>query len=95
MGLKKAMGILVFSTQAVIGADYYFQTRDAGLGWGDLSATDYGTIVQERFARARTAKEHAARSGGDAGSWDRLAALGSSTSGDQPVCIRRSNEAEC
>lgn len=32
MGLKKAVGILLCSTQAVIGADYYIQTRDAGLG---------------------------------------------------------------
>lgn len=76
MGLKKAMGILVFSTQAVIGADYYFQTRDAGLNWGDLSATDYGTIVQERFARARAAKERAAQAGDSTGTWDKLAALG-------------------
>ncbi|WP_264210654.1 hypothetical protein [Leisingera thetidis] len=63
MGLKKAAGILVFSVQAVIGADYYFQTRDAGLNWGDLSATDYGTIVQDRFARARAARAD----GGSAG----------------------------
>ncbi|MEW2912445.1 hypothetical protein [Leisingera sp. JC11] len=95
MGLKKAMGILVFSTQAVIGADYYFQTRDAGLGWGDLSATDYGTIVQERLARARTAREQAARRGQDTGGWDRLAALGNGADGDQPVCVRRGSEAGC
>jgi len=63
VGLKKAMGILVFSTQGVIGADYYIQTRDAGLNWGDLSATDYGTIVQDRFARARAAKQAASRTG--------------------------------
>ena len=59
MGLKKALGILVFSTQAVIGYDYYIQTRDAGLRWGELSAAGYSTILQDRFARARAAKEAA------------------------------------
>ncbi|MBY6140704.1 hypothetical protein KUV26_14765 [Leisingera daeponensis] len=110
MGLKKAMGILMVSTQAVIGADYYFQTRDAGLGWGDLSATDYGTIVQERLARARAAREHAGRGGQDDGQsvWSEAASYGSSLLGGgeqvaqadaggavQPVCIRRGNAADC
>ena len=52
MGLKRALGILVFSTQSVIGADYYIQTRDAGLRWGDLSTNDYRAIIQHRFAHA-------------------------------------------
>ncbi|MDC0660803.1 hypothetical protein N6L27_22585 [Leisingera sp. SS27] len=60
MALKKAMGILVFSIQGVVGYDYYIQTRDAGLNWGDLSATDYGTIVQERIARSRAVRDSAA-----------------------------------
>ncbi|UWQ38178.1 hypothetical protein K3552_03985 [Leisingera aquaemixtae] len=79
MALKKAMGILVFSTQAVIGYDYHIQTRDAGLSWGDLSATDYGTIVQERFARARTRDTAllAAQQGGEAPSvWGEAASYG-------------------
>ncbi|UWQ79658.1 hypothetical protein K3725_01205 [Leisingera sp. S132] len=60
MALKKAIGILVFSIQGVVGYDYYIQTRDAGLNWGDLSATDYGTIVQDRVARSRAARDSAA-----------------------------------
>ncbi|KIC37017.1 hypothetical protein [Leisingera sp. ANG-M7] len=60
MALKKAIGILVFSIQGVVGYDYYIQTRDAGLNWGDLSATDYGTIVQERIARVRAGRDRAA-----------------------------------
>lgn len=54
MGLRKTVGILVFSVQAVIGADYYFQTRDAGLSWGELSAAEYSQIVQARFDRSQT-----------------------------------------
>ncbi|OED48348.1 hypothetical protein AB838_10475 [Rhodobacteraceae bacterium (ex Bugula neritina AB1)] len=96
MGLKKAMGILVFSTQAVIGADYYFQTRDAGLHWGDLSATDYGTIVQDRFARARTAKERARRYGQDSSqpAWQKVSSSGSSLlGGGEQVASTASNAA--
>ncbi len=43
------------SVQAVIGADYFFQTRDAGLTWGELSAADYAHIIRQRFARAHGA----------------------------------------
>lgn len=109
MGLRKTMGILVFSTQAVIGYDYYIQTRDANLRWGDLSATDYGTILQERFARARA--EDAARLAGGGGTsiWGEAAIYGKRlfTGGEQvaeaqsgeeappPVCIRRGNVADC
>lgn len=109
MGLKKAVGILLCSTQAVIGADYYIQTRDAGLGWGDLSATDYGTIVQDRFVRARTAK--AARGDAATSLWGDVASYGKSLlgGGEQlaeaqsppqeeapaPVCVRRGTVADC
>lgn len=57
MGISKAIGILALSVQAVVGADYYMQTRDAGLRWGELSAADYSVIIQNRFARARGAAE--------------------------------------
>lgn len=109
MGLRKAMGILVFSTQAVIGYDYYIQTRDANLGWGDLSATDYGTIVQERFARARAQDATRLADGGGTSVWGEAASYGKRlfSGGEQvaeapgaeeappPVCIRRGNVADC
>lgn len=107
MGLKKAAGILICSTQAVIGADYYIQTRDAGLGWGDLSATDYSTIVQDRFARARAAKA----AEGEGTTWDDVASYGKSLLGRgeqlaeapaaaqeepiNPICVRRGTTADC
>lgn len=57
MGISKAIGILALSVQAVVGADYYIQTRDAGMRWGELSAADYSVIIQDRFAKAHgTAK---------------------------------------
>ncbi|UWQ27731.1 MULTISPECIES: hypothetical protein [unclassified Leisingera] len=97
MGLKKAMGILVFSTQAVIGYDYYIQTRAAGLNWGDLSATDYSTILQDRFTRARAAKEATSLAGLAAGDgqsiWSEAAGYGKSLlSGGQQVADAQSNE---
>ena len=83
MAFKKSVGILVLATQVVIGADYYIQTRDAGLRWGDLSATDYGTILQDRFARARAAKalaaQHAQTAEGEAQPlWQAVTEMGSS-----------------
>ena len=109
MGLKKAASILLCSTQVVVGADYYIQTRDSGLGWGDLSATDYGTIVQDRFARARAAR--AARGDGDSSAWEDVASYGKSLLGRSeqlaeaqpapqeevptPVCVRRGTVADC
>lgn len=109
MGLKKAVGILLCSTQAVIGADYYIQTRDAGLGWGDLSATDYGTIVEKRFARVRA--ERAAAGPGDAeGVWGEVSRYGQSLLGrgeqlaeappaeeeqPKPICVRRGTVTDC
>jgi hypothetical protein len=78
MGLKKAFGILVLSTQSVIGADYYIQTRDAGLRWGDLSTNDYRAIIQHRFARARTAKVRAVQAGEPASAWRSFAEPGGS-----------------
>lgn len=109
MGLRKAMGILVFSTQAVIGYDYYIQTRDGNLGWGVLSATDYGTIVQERFARARAKEATRLADGGGLSLWSGAASYGKrlfsggeqvaeAQSGEEappPVCIRRGNVADC
>lgn len=78
-------------------------------GWGDLSATDYGTIVQRRFARARAAK--AAGAGGETTASDDVASYGKSLLGGSeqlaeartasqeeapaPVCVRRGNVADC
>ncbi|NSY40824.1 hypothetical protein [Leisingera sp. ANG59] len=83
MGLKKAMGILVFSIQGVVGYDYYIQTRDAGLNWGDLSATDYGTIVQDRIARARAGRDSAGLNAheGSESVWGEVASYGRSLLG--------------
>ncbi|MEX0302753.1 MAG: hypothetical protein AB3N24_10050 [Leisingera sp.] len=100
MGLKKAVGILVFCTQGVIGADYYIQTRDAGLNWGDLSATDYSTIVQDRFARARAreAAGLAAAPGGAAEDgqsiWSEAASYGKSlfSGGEQLAAVQEPEE---
>ncbi|WP_291726474.1 hypothetical protein [Leisingera sp. F5] len=97
MGLKKAMGILVFSTQAVIGYDYYIQTRDAGLNWGDLSATDYSTILQDRFTRARAAKEATSLAGLAAGEgqsvWGEAASYGKSLlSGGEQIADAQNSE---
>ncbi|UWQ84346.1 hypothetical protein [Leisingera caerulea] len=102
MALKKAMGILVLSTQAVIGYDYHIQTRDAGLSWGDLSATDYGTIVQERFARARTrdtvraAAQHDGQGlsiWGEAASYGKRLLTGGPSGGEQVAEVQNGEEA--
>ena len=77
MGLKKAVGIVVFCTQGVVGADYYFQTRDAGLGWGQLSGAQYAEIVRERISRVR-----AERAGLHAGQVPESAAGGSTVWGE-------------
>ncbi len=49
MSVRKALGILVFSTQAVVVFDYNMQSRNAGLAPGALSMKDYAAIVQKRY----------------------------------------------
>ena len=51
MGIRQVFGILVCSVQAVVAADYYFQTRDAGLQWGELSSARYAEIVRLRYSK--------------------------------------------
>mgnify|MGYP001627857403 CR=1 FL=1 len=100
MGLKKALGILVFSTQAVIGYDYYIQTRDAGLRWGELSAADYSTILQDRYARARAAKAAARLAAPPAGEGETIWAAAASygkrlfSGGEQVAEAQGGEEAE-
>ncbi|KIC12126.1 hypothetical protein RA19_02425 [Leisingera sp. ANG-M1] len=107
MGLKKAVGIVVFCIQGVIGADYYFQTRDAGLGWGQLSSADYAAIVRERITRVR-AERAGLNAGAENSVWGEAASYGKRLlSGGQqvaeaqepeapkPICVRRGNVSDC
>ena len=49
MGLRKALGIILVSTQLVVAVDYNMQSHKAGLGPGELSMKDYFAIVQKRY----------------------------------------------
>ncbi|KPD11000.1 hypothetical protein [Phaeobacter sp. 11ANDIMAR09] len=49
MFVRKALGIMVLSTQAVIAVDYNMQSQKAGLGPGELSMKDYMALVQKRY----------------------------------------------
>jgi|GEM_PF-2132181 len=49
MGLRKALGIIVVSTQLVVAVDYNMQSHKAGLGPGELSMSEYFSIVQKRY----------------------------------------------
>jgi len=49
MSIRKTLGILVFSIQAVVAVDYNMQSQKAGLGPGELSMKDYAAIVQKRY----------------------------------------------
>lgn len=51
MSLRKALGIIIFSTQMVVVVDYNMQSRQARLGPGELSMSDYAAIVQRRYDR--------------------------------------------
>lgn len=50
MILRKALGIILFSTQAVVAVDYNMQSQHRGLHPGELSMKDYFAIVQTRYA---------------------------------------------
>ncbi|MEP2718320.1 hypothetical protein [Pseudophaeobacter sp.] len=100
MVIRKVIGILFLSVQAVVGADYYFQTRDAGLQWGEMSAADYAQIIQRRFDKAHKASEHGV---------GEQVALGGGTQLAQPsyredesqesqaakICVRRGTALNC
>jgi hypothetical protein len=56
MSMRKALGIIVFSTQAVVVFDYNLQSHKAGLAPGELSMKDYVAIVQKRYEAPDSAR---------------------------------------
>ncbi|WP_083099868.1 hypothetical protein [Pseudophaeobacter leonis] len=56
MGMRKALGIIVFSTQAVVAFDYNMQSHKAGLAPGELSMKAYAAIVQKRYEAPDSAR---------------------------------------
>lgn len=95
MAIRKAVGIVVLTVQAVVGADYYMQTRDAGLQWGELSAADYQRIIQLRFAKSRGGGEQLALSefSTPAQSLDR--AEDATEAEETKICVRRGTTRHC
>ena len=81
MGLRKAIGIIVFSTQAVVVVDYNMQSQTAGLQPGELSMKDYAAIVHKRYEDPDSS---------------RLAAIDTAEpETPRPVCIRRGTALNC
>ncbi|MGR3760127.1 hypothetical protein ACUXV3_08325 [Roseobacteraceae bacterium NS-SX3] len=106
MGIRKAAGILVLSVQPVVSADFYFQTRDAGLGPGELSVREYAAIVHERFARVRAERAAAAQPADTMGTIRKLGKrIGTAFTGAEEVagteeaparvCVRRGTTLDC
>jgi len=75
MSLRKTLGILIFSTQAVVAVDYNMQSQKAGLGPGELSMKDYAAIVQSRYD-TDPASQIATDPQGD-GLWQKVTGIGS------------------
>ncbi|WP_281955098.1 hypothetical protein [Pseudophaeobacter arcticus] len=75
MSLRKTLGILVFSTQAVVAVDYNMQSQKAGLGPGELSMKDYAAIVQKRYKTEPA--DRIATEGQRDGLWQKATGLGS------------------
>ena len=83
MALRKAIGIIVICTQAVVVVDYNMQSQKAGLKPGALSMQDYFAIVQKRYEEHDGSRLAAAETGtGGAGLWHKVADL-SAGSGDK------------
>lgn len=79
MSLRKSLGILVFSTQAVIAVDYNMQSHQAGLGPGELSMSDYAAIVKKRYDKEPGDRISVELQGDDQqgdGLWRKLAGIG-------------------
>ncbi|OIQ45644.1 MAG: hypothetical protein BM558_03015 [Roseobacter sp. MedPE-SW] len=74
MSLRKTLGILVFSTQAVVAVDYNMQSRKAGLEPGELSMSDYAAVVQSRYDTK--SDEHIAADHQETGIWQKVTGLG-------------------
>ncbi|WP_417712909.1 hypothetical protein [Pseudophaeobacter arcticus] len=77
MSLRKTLGILVFSTQAVVAVDYNMQSQKAGLGPGELSMKDYAAIVQKRYKTQPA--DRIATEGQRDGLWQKATGLGFET----------------
>lgn len=81
MGLRKALGIIVVSTQAVIAVDYNMQSHKAGLQPGELSMADYAAIVQKRYQVPQDTQfvtsQLVAEEIRGAGIWGKLSGVGS------------------
>lgn len=75
ISLRKSLGILVLSTQAVIAFDYNMQSRKAGLAPGELSMKAYMAIVQQRYGPEPASRFAEDQQG--SGLWRRARAFGS------------------
>lgn len=76
--MRKSLGILVISTQAVIAVDYNMQSQKVGLGPGELSMKDYMAIVQKRYDKPPVSQVAADPQG--AGLWQKVTDLGTGLS---------------
>ncbi len=81
MSLRKTLGILIFSTQAVVAFDYNMQSRKSGLGPGELSMSDYVAIVQRRYDTK--SEGHIAAEQQETRIWQKVTGLGARLSGGQ------------
>lgn len=102
MSIRKALGIIVFSTQAVVVIDYNMQSHKAGLSPGALSMKDYVAIVQQRYEApdsGRFADLSMASDPDTAASVATLtkaeAAQGTAPDAPAGVCIRRGTALYC
>lgn len=110
MGMRKALGIIVFSTQAVVVFDYNMQSHKAGLAPGELSMKDYAALVQKRYEAPDSARLAALDAVTDPDALSRARAMTSpmtspqdsngaaeAASQDAPaaVCIRRGTALYC
>lgn len=109
MSLRKTLGILIFSTQAVVAFDYNMQSRKSGLGPGELSMSDYVAIVQSRYDTKPDKRVAAGQQ--ETGIWQKVTGLGARLSGGQEdlaqaevptqeevssgICIRRGTALNC
>lgn len=95
VGIRKAIGILVLTVQVVVGADYYMQTRDAGLHWGELSAADYSRIIQHRYAKAQGAPGSLAVSDLADPAQPPIQAAEADLAEEAQICVRRGTAMSC
>lgn len=75
MGVRKALGILAFSTQAVIAVDYNMQSQKGGLQPGELSMSEYAAIVQKRYEAPKSI-QFVAEETRTTGLWGKLSGVG-------------------